>query len=382
MVDWYLMALRDSITFTDEWVEVDDSVRQAVGSAMERITDTRFDEEPLLAAEQELREALGFPYLLLTSSATAAAHAVFLHAREEGAVDVGLPAHVFPGIAGAALTAGLAARFVPVGPDLIASQSSYALADVPLVHFPWGDVREASRVVGQLTSKLVVLDVSHATPRVSSSLWGHEKTLAAVGSLGAGKFLSGMELGFVASNSQDFIRSIAALGAVRRTRTFDVQQVPLATKLRPHPLALAIVRAQLRRLPAKLAAHDETWHYLAPRLNNIATVRLVTSSAPSERIFWRCLLEVDALDGTPSREVDLVSQLRGRGLPVSRPEYLDEASSQVAERLQGPTSVLQRIPRRYIAMPGFVELARAGCDRLLCELEAGLQEFQRGREVR
>ncbi|WP_329296131.1 DegT/DnrJ/EryC1/StrS family aminotransferase [Streptomyces sp. NBC_01455] len=374
----------------DRWAEIDDSVRRAVATALAGVSDTRFDEAPLLAAEAELRHLLGLPEVLLTSSATAAAHAVFLRSRADGGARLGLPAHVFPGVAGAAVTAGLDPVFVPVNRDLIADAAGYGSCDVALVHFPWGDVRGAADLAGRLPQRLVVLDVSHATPRVPRRVWERFGTVAAVGSLGAGKFLSGMEMGFVASDSRAFLRSVAALGAVRREGTFDVP-APVATKLRPHPLAVAVLRAQLCRLPAKLEAHDETWEYLAPRLAEVDGVRVVTTSAQAERVFWRCLLDVDSLDGDPAAESDLVKALRARGLPASRPEYLDEAVSWTAacprpattrEALQARgAAVPPPIPRRYLALPGFVRLPPPDCDELLRGLEAGLRDFRAARRT-
>ncbi|ALV39161.1 hypothetical protein AS200_44405 (plasmid) [Streptomyces sp. CdTB01] len=374
----------------DRWVEIDDSVRRAVVTALEGVFDTRFDETPLLAAEAELRHILGFPEVLLTSSATAAAHAVFLRSRADGDTRLGLPAHVFPGIAGAAVTTGLDPVFVPVNRDLIADAAGYDSCDAALVHFPWGDVRGAADLVGRLPQRLVVLDVSHATPRVPRRVWERGGPVAAIGSLGAGKFLSGMEMGFVASNSRAFLRSVAALGAVRREGTFDVP-APVATKLRPHPLAVAVLRAQIRRLPAKLEAHDETWEYLSPRLAEINGVRVVTTSAPAERVFWRCLIDVNPLDGDSAAEYELVKALRTHRLPVSLPEYLDEAvpwttayprPATTREAQQAPgAAVPPPIPRRYLVLPGFVRLPRPDCDELLRGLDAGLRHFRAARRT-
>jgi dTDP-4-amino-4,6-dideoxygalactose transaminase len=359
----------------DAWAEVDDSVRAAVSRAMEGRSGTGFDEEAVAAAECELSVRLGYPYVLLTSSGTAAAHAVFMHCARAGMRSATLPVHVYPAIAGAATTAGLAPRFTGVDENLVVTPPAVrGAAEVDVIHLPWGDVTGALGRVSRQPGGVTVLDVSHATPRIPADIW--RDMLYGVGSLGPGKFLSGMELGFVATGTTGNLRAIAALGATRRHRSFDVDP-PIAMKLRPHPLAVAILGAQLARLREKLDAHDETWGYLAPRLQDIDGLRVVTTSAPQERIFWRCMLEIRDLDGTPGRVRTLVASLRDRGVPVHLPEYLDDAVSLVGRQTLAASEPcdLAPMPWRYMCLPGFVRLGRADCDRLLRELAAGLRAF-------
>ena len=359
----------------DGWLEIDESVRRAVSAYLESRVDSRFDEDLLLLAEDELRELLSYPAVLLASSATAAAHAVFLKYVSDGHDRVALPTHVYPGIAGAAVTAGLKLRFVQVDRDLVTTLTPVTEhVALELIHLPWGDTSRPMSLVPASAGRAIVLDVSHAVPRVSKDLWSASgpSELHAIGSLGPGKFLSGMELGFVAACNADSIREVAALGAVRRHRHFGIEP-PIATKLRPHPLALVMLRAQLKRLPAKLQAHDETWSYLVPRLGDIPGVRVVTTSAPSGRIYWRCALELTRLDGTAEGLARFVAPLRDIGIPVSAPEYLDD----VLVTLQAAASPLDaqpagRLPQRYVCLPGYVRLSRADCDRLLYALAEAL----------
>lgn len=313
--------------------------------------------------------------MLLASSATAAAHAVFLNYALSGVHRACLPAHVYPGVAGAVAAAGLTPEFIPVDRNLVVvPPRAGPTCELGLIHLPFGDVDGPLQRVGSV-ARATVLDVSHATPRIPSELWSRPESqhLMVIGSLGPGKFLSGMELGFVATASDADLQQIAAVGAVRRDRHFRTSEV-IATKLRPHPVAVVMLLAQLSRLQQKLAAHDATWNFLAPRLDELPGVRVLSTSTPGSRIFWKCILELEQLSGNLSDLARLLAHLQCAGLPVSEPEYLDDTIRLVIDRFPSLPVAATRteIPRKYVALPGFVDLSRSNCERLLRLMNAVL----------
>lgn len=360
-------------TFTDRWREIDDSVRASIMKGLEARTDTSFDADSLLEAEDQLSRTLHLPRVMLTSSATAAAHAVFLRAREDGAESVVLPTHVFPGIAGAAISADLCPKFVEVDQDLVSKTSCNSIATaIEVVHYPFGDVDRATHRVESLTTPTVLTDLSHAPGVVPESIW--RPRVLGIGSLGAGKFVSGFEMGYLSCGSLDDLRAIAALGAVRRDHAFSVSR-PILTKLRPNPLAVFALTAQLRRYELKRELHAATWAYLAPRLEDIHGVRVVGTTTPEGRLFWRCLLEVESLEGTAASVASAVTYLRGLGIPASRPEYLSDAVDDVNRLRPATATTLPEIRPRYLSLPGFIDLDRRDCDRLLRLLAQGLDNW-------
>lgn len=365
----------------DAWIEIDDSIVRAVTAYLTHHRSTRYDETLTMDLEAKLASVFGVADCLVGQGATECLRflirALIQGQMIEAAV---IPAHIFPGLA--AVLAGSGLRLAPAAVDpetLLARPSALfgglraagATPTLALLHCPWGqpwtdgvDRKPVGSSVVIPGGTPLIIDLSHA---VGSLVNGSQVSLcgadAGILSMGAGKFLSGHELGAILLRNHRLRDDVLEMGGVRRLpgayscgENRDVE--PTFGKLRGHPLAMVVARAQLDRLPAKLSAHYASSQLLREELSALDGYHLVGGLDPEPRQHFRHILRLDPEAWRGLSLETVVQALRAEGVPVSRIEYLSPV---------GHTA--PPIADTYLSLPGYVCLRDSAVGGIVRGLE-------------
>lgn len=345
----------------DHWQEINEAVRAAVSRYMSNRTDTSFDESQLTEFEAELARFLGVGHVIAAASGTAAAAAVFLWTHRLGIKALSMPSHVFPGVAGAALLGAHELEFIGCHPDtLVPGRDSERASECAVYHFPWGATTATLALLRQSRVNVRISDLSHVLGLRDSSgtQVGMSDSTIGFSSLGAGKLLSGFEMGVILCDDDSLYDALLDIGGVRRKRKTGIPVNAIEMKLRPHPLAVAVASAQLRRLDDKLAGHINASRALAKRLEDLDGVEVV-GGTDRQRTYWRLVLRI----GPPRYEATLdtiIAELRDRGISASRLEYLEDAVELTNERASAYGVAVLRpstpLADEYLCLPGYYDL--------------------------
>jgi len=214
-------------------------------------------------------------------------------------------------------------------PDDIERKITERTKAISVVHV-WGNPCEMDRImdIADRHNIPVVEDCSHAHGAVykgkAIGTWG------AVGcfSLNSKKAVDGGEAGVAVTDDPRLFDNMLILGHFGRVKngqaaeTFDIGDMSLGHKYRPHQCAMHLAMASLKRLPGLNKRCAKAWGWLCDELEGVAGIRPQKLLPGAVRGGYQAFVLIyDGADlGGPSRE-DFVKAVRKEGAPLTADRY-------------------------------------------------------------
>jgi perosamine synthetase len=288
--------------------------------------------------ESEFRAAAGSHFALAMNSGTAALHSAYFAVGVGPGTEVIVPAYTWHASATPVLQCGAVPVFCDIDPDTltidVADMSRRITARtraVCVVHM-WGNPAELDRIleVASQHGIAVVEDCSHAhgaqyDGRPVGS-WGSVGCF----SLHASKPVAGGEAGVAVTNDPVLFDRMLLLGHPGRIRhgqaaeTFDVDDVNLGVKYRPHAFAMHLAKSQLRRLSAHNDRCARIWDCIVEELRGVPEIAPVTTPPRAVRGGYYAFV-VSCQGAASDRAVrdEIVARGRAAGVPIGVEEYAE-----------------------------------------------------------
>ena len=143
-------------------------------------------------------------------------------------------------------------------------------------------------------------------------------------SLNSGKAVDAGEARVAVTDDPGLFDHMLLLGHYRRMRhgqaanTFDVGDMNLGVKYRPHTSGIYLARASLKRLPKLNARRAQAWRWLVDELAGVPGLRPISTTPGAVRGgYFSFVLAYEAADqGGPSRDAFLAAA-QAEGVPVT-----------------------------------------------------------------
>jgi perosamine synthetase len=291
------------------------------------------------AFEGEFRKVAQTAFALATNSGTAALHSAYFAVGVGPGTEVIVPAYTWHSTATTVLQCGAVPVFCDVDrrtltldvDDMERRITDRTRAVCP-VHL-WGNPAEMDRIVEVARARgvAVVEDCSHAhgaryRGRPVGS-WGDVGCF----SMHASKPVAGGEAGVAVTDDPVLLDRMILLGQIGRPRSgapgsFGVDDAELGitdlgVKYRPHPFAIHLARASLRRLAAENARRTRLWAVIERELDGSPWLAPVATLPGAERGgFYAFVVEYRPGAGGPSVQ-DVVRRARASGVPIDVEPY-------------------------------------------------------------
>ena len=282
--------------------------------------------------EKEFRELTGSSFALAMNNGTATLHSAYFAVGVGPGSEVIVPSFTFHATATPILQCGATPVFCDIDPstlvadpDDIERRITERTKAISVVHI-WGNPAEMDRIVaiGDRYGIPVIEDCSHAHGAVykgkSVGTWG------AIGcfSLNSGKAVDGGEAGVAVTDDPRLFDHMLLLGHYRRMRngqaanTFDVGDMNLGVKYRPHTSAIYLARSSLKRLPKLNARRAQAWRWLVDELAGVPGLRPISTTPGAVRGgYYSFVLAYEAADQDgPSRDAFLAAA-KAEGVPIT-----------------------------------------------------------------
>lgn len=279
--------------------------------------------------EHDFAAFAGTKHATAFCNGTGAIHAALFAAGVRADDDVLVCDYSFHGAAAAVLRLG--ARIVPVDclPDSLTMdpddlrRAITPRAKAVLVHNPWGIPADFAALRAAARGLPLISDASHAHGALYRgqpiATWADISCF----SLGVGKLITGGELGAAATDDATARDRMMIYGHINRVpealTASDWRGNAVGLKLRPHIVALALAKAQIKRYPQKRTLMRRTCARIETAL--VADGLIAPRVMPdAERVYWKivCLIDPErhTCDGTT-----LTTALRHMGVPVDENDY-------------------------------------------------------------
>jgi len=279
--------------------------------------------------EKEFAEYTGSAYGIAFCNGTGAIHAALFAAGIQQGDDVLVCDYSFHGAAAAVLRLG--ARIVPVDclpGSLTMDPDDLRRAKTPktkaiLVHNPWGVPADYGALRDAAGDVPIISDASHAHGATYFDKPIAQWADITCYSLGAGKLITGGELGTAVTDNIAYRDKMLIYGHVNRVPNdlldFNWKGNAVGLKLRPHVVALILARSQLARYEEKRALTEQTCRRIEAAL---AEAGIIPQAQPSgaRRVYYKVVGRLDKRKYHCSAD-EVIAALRKAGLPCEENEY-------------------------------------------------------------
>jgi perosamine synthetase len=278
----------------------------------------------------------GSAFALAMTNGTATLHSAYFALGVGPGTEVIVPSYTWHASATPVLQCGATPVFCDIDPhtltadpDDIERRITSRTKAICVVHV-WGNPADMDRIM-QIANRRgikVIEDCSHAHGAVykgkSVGTWG------AIGcfSLNSGKAVDAGEAGVAVTDDPVLFDHMLLLGHFGRiqngqaARTFNVGDMSLGMKYRPHTAAIHLAMASLKRLDELNARSEETWHILCEEIEGVAGIRPQVTMPKAVRggfMAFVFVYEGQELGGPPREQ--FVETVRVRGAPLSADRY-------------------------------------------------------------
>ena len=284
--------------------------------------------------EEEFARFLGVRYALAHTNGTAAGHAAFFALNIQPGDEVLCPSFTYWASVVQVLTLGGVPVFCEVDPDTLnidpadierkVTLRTKAVVVVHMLGMPCA--MTAILRLARRRGLKVIEDASHAHgARYRGRMVGSIGDVSFF-SLQTSKLMVGGEGGILCTNSREYYERAVALGHYERLRSLGEPWAKLARtgfgfKYRIHPLAAAIARRQLRRLPTTIARKNRNCGRFLDALRGMRSWRIAPVPKHIERVYYECWVRFnpEAVPGVTKER--LIAALRAEGAQVSDARY-------------------------------------------------------------
>lgn len=280
------------------------------------------------AFETAFASLVGTRYAISTHSGTGALTAAYGALGLSLGAAVMVPAYTHLATAFSMLPTGLVPQLCDVDPEtgnidpMDAESRLTDRTEAIAVTHQYGHSADMERLcdLAERRGLRIIEDCSHAHGSTRDGRHvGNDGDVSAF-SLQAHKTVWGGEGGVLLTNDPSIAERASLSGHFREARAFtslemvQYAETGLGNKSRLHPLAAALARRQLEKLPQVIAARRSNYAYLASRIEGLQGIRLPKTAGHVDRGgFFRFVLFYDsaALDGLPLS--DFLAALQAEG---------------------------------------------------------------------
>jgi len=286
--------------------------------------------------EAGFRRLTGSGFALAMVNGTATLHSAYFAVGVGPGSEVIVPSYTWHATATPVLQCGATPVFCDVDPytltadpDDIERRITQRTKAISVVHV-WGNPANMDRIMEIATryNIKVIEDCSHAHGAVykgkAVGTWG------AIGcySLNSGKAVDGGEAGVAITNDPILFDRMLLLGHFGRiqngqaARTFNVGDMSLGLKYRPHTFAMYLAHASLGRLHERNAHCEKSWRWLCEEIEGVRGLRPQATLPGAVRggYMSHVLVYEGEGQGGPPREA-FVEAVRAEGAPLSADRY-------------------------------------------------------------
>ena len=328
--------------YPDNWMRVKGGLRLS-RDLMEMLEFTAFGVTTITDGsgivrkfETAFRKMTGSAFALAMVNGTATLHSAYFAVGVGPGSEVIVPSYTWHATATPVLQCGATVVFCDVNPrtltadpDDIERRITERTKAISVVHV-WGNPCEMDRImeIANRYNIKVIEDCSHAHGAVykgkAVGTWG------AIGcySLNSGKAVDGGEAGVAVTDDPVLFDRMLLLGHFGRiqngqaARTFNVGDMSLGMKYRPHSLAMYLAHASLERLHERNAHCEKSWRWLCEEIEGIRGLRAQATLPDAIRGGYQShVLVYDGEDrGGPPRE-EFVQTVLAEGAPLAADRY-------------------------------------------------------------
>ncbi len=286
--------------------------------------------------EDAFKAMTGSEYALAMNNGTATLHSAYFAVGVGPGDEVIVPAYTWHASATPVLQCGatpvfcdIDPRTLTIDPDDLERRITARSRAICVVHV-WGNPAEMDRIVeiARRHKVAVIEDASHAHGAVykgkAIGTWGDVGCF----SLNAGKAVDAGEGGVAVTDDPKLFDRMLLFGHFGRIKngqaasTFDIGDMSLGHKFRPHQCAMCLALPSLSRLDRLNRRCGKNWHALCDELNGVTGIRAPETLAGATRGGYQSFVLVyeGATLGGPSRE-DFVKAVRKEGAPLTVDRY-------------------------------------------------------------
>lgn len=288
--------------------------------------------------ERAFAELTGASYALASNSGTAALHSAYVAVGVGPGSEVIVPSYTWHATATPILACGAVPVFCEIDPETlnvdledVKSRITERTRALAVLH-AWGNPAPMDRVVELAESHgiSVVEDCSHAHGARyqgrSVGTWGDVGCFSLQGS----KPLEGGEAGVAITNDARLFDRMLLLGhnarvpKDQRAQSFDLGDISLGVKYRPHAASMYLALGSLRRLSSRNARAAHVWSILCEEIGETRGLRPVPTQPGGERAgYYFFVLDYggEELGGASTEE--FVAAARAEGVPIDLDQYRD-----------------------------------------------------------
>lgn len=290
--------------------------------------------------ESAFAEMVETRYALAMNSGTATIHSAYFAVGVGPGTEVIVPAYTWHASAAPILQCGAVPAFCEIDPVTLTIDLEHLercinerTRAICVLH-PWGHPAPMDRIreIAERHQIFVVEDCSHAHGATYRGRpvgsWGHVGCFSLQGS----KTVEGGEAGVATTNDATLYDRMLLLGhnylvghGGQKADTFpDFPDINLGVKYRPHPAAMYLAYASLRRLPARNARAAQVWKWLCDEVEGVPGIRPIpTIEGGTRGGFYSYIFEYQGEDfGGPPTE-QFVEALVAEGAPAQLDQYRD-----------------------------------------------------------
>jgi len=286
--------------------------------------------------ETAFRQLTGSAFALAMNNGTATLHSAYFAIGVGPGSEVIVPSYTWHATATPILQCGATPIFCDIDPQTLTADPNdierrinKRTKAISVVHV-WGNPAEMDRImnIARRYKLQVIEDCSHAHGAVykgkSVGTWG------AIGcfSLNAGKAVDAGEAGVAVTNDPVLFDRMLLLGHFGRiqggqaARTFNIGDMSLGMKYRPHATAIHLAASSLTRLPELNSRCAERWHWLCGEIAGLEGLRPQATLPGAVRGgYMSCAFVYDGEElGGPSRQ-EFVEAVQSEGAPLEADRY-------------------------------------------------------------
>ncbi len=286
--------------------------------------------------EKSFKKVTGSEYALAMNSGTATLHSAYFAVGAGPGTEVIVPAYTWHATATPILQCGATPVFCDIDPDTLTADPDDVerritprTRAISVVHV-WGNPCEMDRIgdIARRHNLAVVEDCSHAHGAVYQGkpigAWGQIGCF----SLNASKAVDGGEAGVAVTDDPvlfDRMLLFGHYGRIHRgqaANTFDIGDMSLGHKFRPHQCAMHLAMGSLRRLEGLNRRSAKAWEWLCDELRDAVGIRAQGTLPGAVRGGYQSFVLIyrGAEMGGPSRK-EFVDAAQAEGVPLTEDRY-------------------------------------------------------------
>jgi perosamine synthetase len=286
--------------------------------------------------ETAFRDLTGSSFALAMTNGTATLHSAYFAVGVGPGTEVIVPSYTWHATATAVLQCGATPVFCDIDPLTLTADPvdiERCISDrtkaISVVHV-WGNPAEMDRImaIANRYGLAVVEDCSHAHGAIYRGR--AIGTFGAVGcfSLNSGKAVDGGEAGIAVTDDPILFDRMLLLGHFGRiqhgqaARTFNLGDMSLGMKYRPHAMAIHLANASIKRLHRLNSRCEQRWRWLCEEVDGVKGIRPQYTLPEAVRGgYMSFVMLYDGQEiGGPSRK-QFVDAVQAEGAPLSEDRY-------------------------------------------------------------